>query len=402
MPEPKELTDQIQSAVKTLHDSADTYREEAKKFSTATAETKQFIDKVNADIDGLKTRLDATDLKVERKDLVKPGSTGVSDDVKAAQKKAFLNFMRLSKGMVLDPESRKALVEDATGQILVPPDIDAAITRALPAIAAIRRLAGTYNTTSDRVLRRSLTEVSMGWGKLENGAVVPETTPVPTEAYMYVEDLNGLAKLGKDVRMDSDAALEAFLIDSFSQKRGETEDNGFTVGTGHSNEQPAGVAVDATIIASYKDNLTTADKIVAEDMLTCEYGLPDQYLPGAAWLMARKTELALRLVRAGGSTTTDGPFLWQPGLQAGMPNNFDNFPIYNQSQMHYPADAVAGVVAVFGNFKVGYRIIDRMGMTIQRLEELYAEAGLVGYLASFRVGGGVLIPSAFRALYNNT
>jgi HK97 family phage major capsid protein len=41
-------------------------------------------------------------------------------------------------------------------------------------------------------------------------------------------------------------------------------------------------------------------------------------------------------------------------------------------------------------------------MTVQRLDELYAESGLVGFLFYFRVGGGVVRPDAFRALDNNT
>ena len=48
------------------------------------------------------------------------------------------------------------------------------------------------------------------------------------------------------------------------------------------------------------------------------------------------------------------------------------------------------VMAIFGDFKAGYRIIDRTGMTIQRLVELYAEEGVVGFLVTKRVSGAVM------------
>jgi HK97 family phage major capsid protein len=55
---------------------------------------------------------------------------------------------------------------------------------------------------------------------------------------------------------------------------------------------------------------------------------------------------------------------------------------------------VIGHLAIFGDFRAGYRIIDRMGMSIQRLIELYSGAGLIGFHASRRVGGSVINPNA--------
>jgi HK97 family phage major capsid protein len=46
-----------------------------------------------------------------------------------------------------------------------------------------------------------------------------------------------------------------------------------------------------------------------------------------------------------------------------------------------------GVLAIFGNLNLGYRIVDRKGISIQRLSELYAEAGLIGFLLRARNTG---------------
>jgi HK97 family phage major capsid protein len=316
---------------------------------------------------------------------------------KPEKRAAFLKYIRGGK-TALNSEER-ALVEDTTGDILVPEDLETEIERTTEKISVMRTLATARPIKGDRLRRRSLTEVTMSWGKLEKGAIITESTPTPAEEWAYVEDLSGLAKIGRDELQDNDANLEALIMDSFARAKAETEDTGFTIGTGHTYQQPEGVAVDSGISTI---DLITDDVVVAEDVLKLEYELPAQYLKGASYLMHRKTELVIRLLRAGGSTTTDGPFLWQPSLQVGMPPTFDGFPIYNQSDMNYPADALLKNVMVFGNFKLGYRILDKGGMTIQRLEELYAEEGCVGFLAYFRAGGYVAKADALRALKNNT
>ena len=48
------------------------------------------------------------------------------------------------------------------------------------------------------------------------------------------------------------------------------------------------------------------------------------------------------------------------------------------------------MIATFGDFQSGYRVIDRSGMTIQRLTELYSEAGLVGFKIHIRVSCNVI------------
>jgi HK97 family phage major capsid protein len=233
---------------------------------------------------------------------------------------------------------------------------------------------------------------------------------VPTEAYIYIEDLNGLAKVGKDVLADSDQNLEAYIAQSFAIARAAAEARAFAIGTGHAaGKQPDGIAVDATLRTglttgcgvaadqAYGISWATDDTVLINDLLKCEYKLPVQYLSGASWLWNRKTELAARILQAAGT----GQYLWQPSLLAGQPNNFDGFPIYNSSDMNYPADTLAATNVVFGNFRLGYAIIDHMGITLQRLDELYAEAGLVGFLCGFRVGGGLMRYDTFQLIVND-
>ena len=327
-----------------------------------------------------------------------PDEKKAKDPDAELRSQAFFNWMRHGRSGMSDIENR-ALVEDVTGQILVPEDLLAEIIRALPELTIMRNLTTPRTTNRDRVRIRSLTEVSMEWGKLETGSDVTETIPVPGEDWIYVEDLTGLAKIGRDELQDADYNLRAYIADSFANARAETEDTAFAIGTGHANQQPDGIAVDTDIT---NVNLDTADTITVEDLIELVYTLPAKYRKRASFLMHSQCEMAIRNLRAEVAEGFYGDFLWQPSVQEGRPNRLLGYPVYNQDDMNYPADTVAAKNIIFGDFKAGYRILDRAQMAIARLDELYAEAGLIGFLAYFRVGGGIVRTNAFRALYNNT
>ena len=399
----KELAEQIQGAVADLRNHAALMDEEAKKYGAASATAQATMEKLNTRIDGL-------ELKLQKNAIVPPGEAENAE--KKAHSAAFFKWMRQGKSG-LEPAERKALVQDTTGLYLVPEEIEKEIIRAIPQLNIFRTLVPSRPITTDKIRKRTLTEVSMGWGKIETGASITESTPTPATSYIYAEDLYGLTKIGEDELADVDANLSAIIADSFSIARANAEEVAFAIGTGHTYAQPCGIAVDSTLLTSigsgagagtvgtYGRTWTTDDTVTVEDLLKCEYALPAQYKKGAVWLMNSKTELALRLLRAGGSTATDGPFLWQPSLIAGQPNTFDGFPVHNNDSMKYPADTTAGINVIFGNFQQGYRIVDRQGMFIQRLDELYSESGLVGFKAHFRVGGDIIRHAAFQVIAND-
>ncbi|MEV7268411.1 phage major capsid protein [Micromonospora aurantiaca] len=304
---------------------------------------------------------------------------------------AFANWLRRGRGGLSREE--RALVENAQGEILVPEDLEAEIIRSIPDLTVIRQLASRRPTSSNRVRRRSLAEVSVGWGKLETGTALNDSMPGnPDQDFTYIEDLYGLAKIGEDELDDTDVNLEAMVSDSFSRAIAEAEDTAGAVGTGHANQQPVGIFDPAGGVALF--NAGQPAGITADDITRMPYQVKAQYRRNGVWLMASTTELAVALLK-----DANGQYLWQPSLQAGRPNTLRGFAVYNQEDI--PAIGAAGAarrVASFGDVNAGYRLYDRRGMTVQRLNELYAEEGMVGFKARYRVGGDVIRPEALRIL----
>ena len=368
-----------------------------KKFEgrLPASDFKEFSAKIEARMVEINTEI----AKLKRPNIA--GEPGDTKDGKIEYKKAFFQFLRTGNLELNETArayfnlERKALVEDVTGQILVPEELEAEIWRALPQINVIRPLCSSRTITRDRVRLRGVSETQVGWGKLELGGAPVETTLVPIETWQYVEDLEGLTKLGKDELSDSDVSLEPIVADSFARAMADAEEDAFVNGTGHATQQPAGFLPAASGVPTHA--LAGANAIIMNDILDLIYTVPAQYRRNGTFVMNSQIELALRQLL----DVPTGRYLWEPSLQVGKPNLLMGYGVVACDSMPtftLPAPGTTMRVVAFGDFRAAYRIIDRVGMTIQRLTEIYATAGLVGFLASRRVGGSVIRPDALAIL----
>jgi HK97 family phage major capsid protein len=105
------------------------------------------------------------------------------------------------------------------------------------------------------------------------------------------------------------------------------------------------------------------------------------------WLLNDATVKLARKLKDG-----QGQYLWQPSLVANTPDTLLGRPVYTSAYM--PVAAADATTIAFGDF----RIADRQGRTFRRLNELYATNGQVGFLASQRVDGKLILPEAIKVL----
>jgi len=131
-----------------------------------------------------------------------------------------------------------------------------------------------------------------------------------------------------------------------------------------------------------------------DDLIDLVYTLPAKYHKNATFVMNTTTAKVVRSLK-----DENLQYLWEPNVQAGQPPMLLGFPVVLQDDVpEIPTSGTEGDIIIFGDFRKGYRILDRQGMTLKRLDELYAESGLVGFKAKRRVGGSVIRTGAFRVL----
>jgi len=345
-------------------------------------------------------------LKLVRHKAGCPGATSLSDEEKRAlypDGRSYSIAGEPGSWNRFEPSEARALVENTTGQILVPESFDTSIMQTVEETSVIRPLATVRGVSSDREKYRKMTQFSVAYGEaLELGGSATESNITPTEHYQYLEDGYGLAYFGVNELMDADVDLVAYMVDSFSRAKRETEDQKFLVGSGHASHEPEALIDTATITAI---NAANASSITFEDLVDLIYGfettastpLKDVYRRAGAFIMPPFTELAIMKLRGdGGGGSGTGDFLWQPALTAGAPNTIWGHPVVTTTNM---AQIGTGNESVyFGDVRSTYRILDRMGMTMQKLVEIKATAGLVGFLFKWRNTGGIVRPEASRIL----
>lgn len=384
--------EELNVLVKSLRDKA----AETKSNTEALVEAR--VTGLDQKITDLRAKQEALELKLKT-----PVTTGTEDEQRAAREKearsVLRSYLRGPEVWASVPAEKRALVADqATGQILIPAEMERELVKALPAKTVIRGLVGAKPIGSDKLHRRSLTGVTVAWGKLELGADLPESTMVPGDEYLYVRNIIGSAWVGVDLLEDTDINLPAEINEAFANAIAPAEDDGFLTGVYSGGKEPEGILTRIGS-ASYqipKVDVDSTGVVTFADMITLAYRVPEQYRIGGTFLMHPSTELALMLEVDG-----QARYVWQPSVQAGVPARIYGYPTATSQYM--PTLPTNGPVAstpyvLFGDFRAGYTIRDRRGVSVQRLVELRAEAGLVGFLVTKRVLGGVVRPDAFAAL----
>jgi len=296
----------------------------------------------------------------------------------------------------LDVAEKAALVEDATGQVIVPHDIAGPIFKTLPHLGVFRGAGPTVRpTTSNTVDLRSLTGATAGWGQLELTAttvdanVVPNT-PVDTVA---VQELTAMSRIGVDELMDTDANLIALIQDIVGQQAAMMEDDAFAAGNGVS--KPWGLAARATAASNQITQAVTAagtSTPTGDNLKSLQYRVPSRFRGNGAYFASSDAAESIALLKDSTSN-----YLWQPSNLAGQPDILFGKSFYTLEGLP-SMSASTGITdpsVIFGDVSLGYLIADRQRITVQRLDERYAELGLVAFLFRMRVGGDVMRPAAF-------
>lgn len=314
---------------------------------------------------------------------------------------------------IKDSYEERSLVEDIDDHNLVPKEIQDQILREVKEDAVLRPLMRTLPINSNRSEIKNLNaDVQMSYGQsLEAGGDMPgEDTPSHGNLTYYVEDLKGLAKIGKNLIQDSIINLAQEVQDAYVEAKAEIEDEMFMTGSGHSSEQPEGLIQAGS---DYELDLGSS-KPTFDDLLDLMFGkgttagkLKSPYRTNGVFLMHSFTALYMmkqRITSAAGydgsdETSYEGAYMWQPSLQAGTPNTFRGKPVYTHDNLTAEGSYSEGdYVAIFGDLNRAARIIERQGLEVQTLTEKYAESGQVGYLFHARNSSKIERPEALRLL----
>ena len=343
---------------------------------------------------GRMERLEAMDAQ-----LSKPVSTPITekpanakDDKKTGRasdsyKDAFWNQARAKNGSV-SYEVRNALQEgvDSEGGYLVPDEFERTLVQSLENETIVRKHATVITTTSGSHKIPVVTEKgTASW--VEEEGIIPDGDDTFGQQQIDAHKVGTIIKVSEELLNDSAFDLESYFSAEFTRRIGDKEEESFFTGNGV--KKPLGVLADDGG-AEIGVTTSSATAITADDIVDLFYSLKAPYRKNAVWVLNDATVAAIRKLK-----DENGQYLWQPALHAGDYETILGKKVYTSPFM--PELKAGQKPVIFGDFTY-YWIGDREGITFKRLNERFADSGQVGFLATKRLDGKLILPEAMKVL----
>lgn len=333
------------------------------------------VETKSADAGKLADRLDKLEAKANRL----PASNDNQPDA-GLETKAFTDFLR--SGQI----DQKALTvaNDAPNYVLAPEDRASEFIRNLVEFSPVRAIADVKSAGSHTViLPKRLSVTNAKW----KGEAVASEASEPTfgEMEIAIKELNTHVDISNWLLEDAqnvESEVRLALAEDFGAKEGLAFVNG------NAAVEPKGFMTEAGIAQSLNGHATN---LSADALISLMYALPAIYRNRGTWAMNGTTLAAIRKLKDG-----QGNYLWQPSYQAGQPETILGRPVVELIDM--PDIAANAFPVMFGDFKAGYRIYDRIELAVRPNPYLLATEGMVRFHARRRVGAGVVRTDVFRKL----
>lgn len=300
-------------------------------------------------------------------------------------KTAFWRVMR-SKSVPHEVFNALQVGTESEGGYLVPDEYEHTLIEALEEQNIFRQLAHVISTSSgDRKIPVVASKGTASW--IDEEAAYPESDDSFGQVSIGAYKLATMIKVSEELLNDSVFDVPSYIAREFARRIGAAEEEAFFTGNG--TGKPLGILA-ATGGAGTGVTAASATAITMDEVIDLYYSLRAPYRRNAVFIMNDSTVKAIRKLKNG-----NGDYLWQPSLTAGTPDMLLNRPVYTSAFM--PTIAASAKSILFGDLGY-YWVADREGRSFKRLNELYATTGQVGFLASQRVDGKLILPEAVKVL----
>ena len=310
------------------------------------------------------------------------GKTGRASD---AYRAAFWNQTRRRE---LTPEMKNALQvgTDTEGGYLVPDEYEHTLIQGLNENNIIRAHAHIISTSSGiHKIPVVAAHGSAAW--IDEEGAYTESDDTFGQVQLDAHKVGTLIKVSEELLNDSAFDLEGYINVEFVRRIGDKEEEAFLTGNG--TGKPTGI-LNATGGGQVGVTAAATTAITADELIDLYYSLKAPYRKNAVWVLNDSTIKVIRKLKDG-----NGQYLWQPAIKDGEVGTILGRPYFTSP--FAPAVAAGAKSVIFGDLNY-YWIGDRQGISLKRLNELYAGNGQVGFLASKRLDGKTVLPEAIKIL----
>lgn len=300
----------------------------------------------------------------------------------AEQSRAFANYLKTGDDVV----ARKALSEGtgSAGGYLVPDDFYGNVVEKRDAASWVRK-AGVQvvQTSRDKIDLPAEATSFTNFVRAAEAGSYDTNDPTFNQNQVTVEKYTKLFKVSEELVADDDANLESHLVNMIGRAYGQTEAYQAAVGTGSNEHEGIFTGGDTNALT-----FDTASNITPDEIWELFYTLGEGYRTDAFWLMNSQTWRYILSMR------DTNNWAWSAADMAKVSPSPELIgrPVFLQDDI----DTIAtGVCTIMVGDPFYYALVERKGLEIKVLNELYAATGEIGYRCDFRQGGKVLVETAF-------
>jgi HK97 family phage major capsid protein len=319
-----------------------------------------------------------------------------------AYKSAWMDYVRRRGDVgLMDTEARKALNEgtDEAGGYFVPPEF---LNQLITKLATPTRVSGmvrNVNTSRDALVMPKVvyatddlyqTGIRSTWvGETPSSSTVHRVGTEPVFGQIRIPVYTNMLSMPitRDLLDDSAFDIMGYASDQFRLTIQLLKDNMVINGSGIG--QPDGILLNpngtdqpATVVSG------SAAALTADGLKDLQYAIPEQYDGNCSFLFNKKsTEKAIAKIKDGAQRYMFDNM--NGGIANGVPNTLLGDSYARSGFM--PDIAANAYPIIYGDFS-GYALVNRIGFSIQMLNELYAETNQILMLGRVRFGGKTIEP----------
>jgi len=288
------------------------------------------------------------------------------------------------------------------GGYLVPVDLRNEIKKRVYELSPMRQVANVVTTSREKLSYPVDDDLTINAGWLgEIGSRVETDTPQLRMVDIPTHELYAEPAVTNWMLEDAVVNVEQWLRGKVADYFARLESTAFVTGNG-SNKPRGFLDYPTTGVETYQfgsigtKDTGTNDKYDADDIIKLQYNLIERYQANATWMCNRQTFSGIATLK-----NSDGDYLINPRiLFEGAKMQLLGRPVVFSPDMAAeddPSDATDGAkILAYGDFREGYTIADRLGITI--LRDPFTSKGFVKYSTRQRVGGGVTNFQAIKVL----
>ncbi|MBU3100668.1 MULTISPECIES: phage major capsid protein [Clostridium] len=285
-----------------------------------------------------------------------------------------------------DVQNALQIGTDSEGGFLAPDEFEKMLIESLEEQNIFRQIANIITTSSgDKKIPVVAGKGTASW--VDEEGVIPESDDSFGQVSIGAYKLATMIKVSEELLNDSVFNLESYIAKEFARRIGTREEEAFFIGDG--TGKPTGI-FNATGGATLGVTAASATAITLDEIMDLFYSLKSPYRKNAIFTMNDSTVKAIRKLKDG-----NGQYIWQPSITAGTPDTILTRPV--KTSAYIPTLSASARSIAFGDFSY-YWVADRQGRSFKRLNELYAATGQVGFMATQRVDGKLILPEAIKVL----